>query len=156
MDSPVSTAVSWLPGQHRVRAAPRIVRLAAGVQHYKRVGVHTLRHSFATISGAEDDIRIIQVLLGHKKLDTTALYTASPSARSPGDKPLDFLLKMPADARRCHGQRSRWRTFPPRDRRGVRPIRHVSSPIKVMSAIERCRRRVGGHVSVRACATCGS
>jgi integrase/recombinase XerD len=46
---------------------------AAGID--KRVSMHTLRHSFAPhLLEQKVDIRLIQVMLGHKKLETTALY----------------------------------------------------------------------------------
>ena len=46
---------------------------AAGIN--KRVTTNTLRHSFAThLLERKVDIRVIQVLLGHKKLETTSIY----------------------------------------------------------------------------------
>ena len=73
----------WLfPGQNPVnhlapRQFNRVVHAAARAANItKRVSPHTLRHSFAThLLEQNIDIRVIQVLLGHAKLDTTALYT---------------------------------------------------------------------------------
>ena len=72
----------WLfPGLNPVeplstRQLNRAVHMAADAAHIdKRVSMHTLRHSFAThLLEQKVDIRVIQVLLGHKKLETTATY----------------------------------------------------------------------------------
>ena len=72
----------WLfPGQNPVlplsaRQLNRAIHAAAaeaGIE--KRISMHSLRHAFAThLLEQKVDIRLIQVLLGHKKLETTALY----------------------------------------------------------------------------------
>ena len=94
----------WLfPGQNPVnplstrqlrRAMESAVSLA-GLE--KSVSLHSLRHAFAThLLEQKTDIRVIQVLLGHKKLETTALYSqvATKTLRET-QSPLDALAIDP-------------------------------------------------------------
>jgi site-specific recombinase XerD len=90
----------WLfPGRKRnqpmtTRQLIRLFHEAAEAANIKKpVTLHTLRHSFAThLLERGTDIRVIQALLGHDKLETTARYARVATAMiSAVESPLDQL-----------------------------------------------------------------
>ena len=100
----VERSPDWLfpgskPGHHMDPAMLQLVcgqaAELAGIA--KRVRVHTLRHSFAThLLDQGIDLRVIQELLGHTRIDTTARYAqVSPRLVSVTRSPLDQLGRKP-------------------------------------------------------------
>ena len=94
----------WLfPGMDTVdhlstRQLNRMIKQAAedaGLHH--SVSMHTLRHSFAThLLEQKVDIRVIQVLMGHRKLTTTARYThVANRTLSEVIRPLEAIKHIP-------------------------------------------------------------
>ena len=108
---------TWLfPGRDPLlpvtaRQLYRVVEEAAAAAEIKtRVSPHTLRHSFAThLLEQGVDIRVIQVLLGHAKLDTTARYAhvASKVLREV-TSPLDRLTPIGPREGRAAEVAGRW------------------------------------------------
>jgi site-specific recombinase XerD len=94
---------SWRTHQHMtagsVQQACRDAARQSGIG--KRISPHVLRHSFAThlLEGGED-IRVIQALLGHRRIDTTARYAAvTPGRLARVVNPLDQLWAPAAKKR---------------------------------------------------------
>ena len=99
-DTAIPVQDRWLfPGNKRgkpmtTRQLNRLFHQAADAAGIKKaVTLHALRHSFAThLLERGTDIRIIQALLGHDKLETTARYTRVATGMIAGvESPLDLL-----------------------------------------------------------------
>ena len=99
----------WLfPGKPKINpvSSRQLSRAFNSAKHLvgiaKPASLHTLRHSFAThLLEANTDVRVIQVLLGHAKLSTTARYTQVATKTIRGTvSPFEALKKLRDQTRR--------------------------------------------------------
>ena len=156
LEQPISDRTVW----YVCRAAAK----RAGIK--KRIGPHTLRHSFAThLLEAGTDLRTIQLLMGHAQLEDTTMYLhLSQRHLHAAINPLDQItLRQPVPE--AAGQLSGM-SRPPlevadvvrkagnRFRRTLSRRRLTWPQLKVLNAIARCRTAaLGGHRDQ--CARCG-
>ena len=152
------------PGRDRLLPFNRAVHATAHLAEIKkRVTPHTLRHSFATTCWSRTPTFACQVLLGHAKLDTIALYAqVATNAIRAVTSLLNRLTPLRANRNEAAGitagehvpSCSGGRGHLPRLRLRGSNTGHVSlAQLKVMSAIENCRTAaLGGHVA--SCENC--
>jgi len=99
---------SYKPDQHcctgTVQQACRDAVDQAGIR--KRVTPHVLRHSFAThLLESGEDIHVIQVLLGHRRITSTVRYaTVTPARLAKTKPPLDALMPGTGAAEKKRGR----------------------------------------------------
>jgi site-specific recombinase XerD len=103
-DAGIALSERWLFPSRKMAGRPittrqlnRLFHEAAGAAGIRKgVTLHTLRHSFATHLLEQDtNVRTIQVLLGHTKLETTARYAhVAAGMISAVESPLDRLARL--------------------------------------------------------------